>query len=232
MLGCAQQEIEAHVRGVTREQHTTTAIDSAKSQTYSAETVVFGLFSPNGCTVWRPHPLDSRLRRHQSGGMTPSKAPTRRRHAVRVLRMAQNPHHYRHGERQGHGEPGRSAHERQKPDNRTQARPHLRYKTLPAHLPRRISGTKLSQLARNGPIRRTLSTQGEFCTALLSKTPSRENFVPLSPPRSQAGRILYRTRGRVGASRDSTTRPTSAEGSGGTTGPGRGAGCGRLAGPA
>ena len=29
------------------------------------------------------------------GGMTPSKAPTRRRHAVRVLRMAQNPHHSR-----------------------------------------------------------------------------------------------------------------------------------------
>ena len=30
-----------------------------------------------------------------NGGMTPSKAPTRRRHAVRGLRMAQNPHRHR-----------------------------------------------------------------------------------------------------------------------------------------
>ena len=37
---------------------------------------------------------------------------------------------------------------------------------------------------------------------------------------------MYRTRGRVGASHDSTP------GAGGTTRPGRGAGCGRLAGPA
>ena len=43
----------------------------------------------------------------------------------------------------------------------------------------------------------------------------RESFVPFSPPRSQAGRILYRTRGRVGASHDSTPSPTSAEGTGG-----------------
>ena len=51
----------------------------------------------------------------------------------------------------------------------------------------------------------------------------RESFIPFSPPRSCAGRILYRLRGRVGASHDSTARPTSAEGTGGTGGPGRGA---------
>ena len=95
MLGCAQQEIEAHLRGVTREQRTTTAIDSAKSQTHSATTVGLGFFTPNGSAVWPRHPRKLRAHRHQSGGMTPSKAPTRRRHAVRGVRMAQNPHRSR-----------------------------------------------------------------------------------------------------------------------------------------
>ena len=95
MLGCAQQEIEAHLRGVTREQHTTTAIDSTKSQTHSATTVGLGFFTPNGSAVWPRHPRKLRAHRHQSGGMTPSKAPTRRRHAARGLRMAQNPHRSR-----------------------------------------------------------------------------------------------------------------------------------------
>ena len=111
MLGCAQQEIEAHVRGVTREQDTTTAIDSTTSQTHSAKTAVFGIFSTNGSAVWPRHHRKLRSHCHKSGGMTPFKAPTRRRHAVRGLRMAQNPHHHRHGEHRGHGEPGRSTHE-------------------------------------------------------------------------------------------------------------------------
>ena len=63
----------------------------------------------------------------------------------------------------------------------------------------------------------------------------RESFVPFSPPRSQAGRVLYRTQGRGRASQhNSTPGPTGLEdagGSGGTGEPGRGAGC-RLAGPA
>ena len=45
-----------------------------------------------------------------------------------------------------------------------------------------------------------------------------ESFVPLWPPRTRAGRVLYRTQGRVGASHDTTTGTTSAEGTGGTTG--------------
>ena len=56
----------------------------------------------------------------------------------------------------------------------------------------------------------------------------RESFVPFSPPRSQAGRILYRTRGRNRASQhNSTPGPTGLEdagGSGGTGEPGRSAG--------
>ena len=44
--------------------------------------------------------------------------------------------------------------------------------------PHRMSGTKLSQHAQNGPIWRNLRMQGEFCTALATKNPSRESFVP------------------------------------------------------
>ena len=44
--------------------------------------------------------------------------------------------------------------------------------------PRRISGIKLSLLTRNGPIWRNLRMQGEFCTVLTTKKPSRENFAP------------------------------------------------------
>ncbi len=46
-------------------------------------------------------------------------------------------------------------------------------RTRPPHF-----GTKLSTHTRNGPIRHVLPTQGEFCTALVSTTLSRENFVP------------------------------------------------------
>ena len=44
--------------------------------------------------------------------------------------------------------------------------------------PRRISGIKLSLLTRNGSIWRFFDMQGEFCTVLTTKKPSRENFVP------------------------------------------------------
>ena len=99
--------------------------------------------------------------------------------------------------------------------------PHIRYKTLPAHpfsphggtklsqhephgptsgtkLSQHephgpTSGTKLSVLTRNGSIWRFFYMQGEFYTVLTTKKPSRENFVPFSPPRSQAGRVMYRS---------------------------------------
>ena len=55
----------------------------------------FWTLFPNGSAVWPRHLRKLRAHRDQSGGMTPSKAPTRRRRAVRGLRMAQNPHHSR-----------------------------------------------------------------------------------------------------------------------------------------
>ena len=68
-----------------------------------------------------------------------------------------------------------------------------RYKTLPTRPKRPISAS----FARAG---RTLyrfhhhdPQQGELCTALTITMPSRENFVPLAPPRPPAGRTLSRT---------------------------------------
>ena len=88
----------------------------------------------------------------------------------------------------------------------------------PSH---RMRGTKFALLARNGPIWHVLPAQGEFCTALVSKTPSRENFVPVSPPRIHAGRTLYRTQGTNRANHNSTPRTTGVERTSGTTGPRR-----------
>ena len=95
-------------------------------------------------------------------------------------------------------------------------------KLSPHTRPRRMSGIKLSPLTRNGPIWRVLPAQGEFCTALVSKTPSRENFVSVSPPRIHAGRTLYRTQGTNRANHNSTPRTTGVERTSGTTGPRRG----------
>ena len=167
-------------------------------QTHSATTVGFGLILPNGSALWRPHRLKSRPRRHQSGGIALHEGSTRRRHAARRLRVVQNPHHHRHGERQGHGGPGRSAREQQKPDNRTQGRPHFRYKTLPAHppsphiryktLPAHPKWLNLALFMHAGRVlyrsHHQEAKQGELCTVLTTKKPSRANCVPNARQRS------------------------------------------------
>ena len=55
------------------------------------------------------------------------------------------------------------------------------------------TGTKLSQHAQKGPFQPVLPEQGELSTARSTNKPSRENYVPLAPPRPPAGRTLYRT---------------------------------------
>ena len=55
------------------------------------------------------------------------------------------------------------------------------------------TGTKLSQHAQKGPFQPVLPQRGELCTASTPTTPSRENFVPLSPSRCPAGRTMYRS---------------------------------------
>lgn len=137
------------------------------------------------------------------GGMTPSKPPTRRRHAAKELRMAQNPHRHRSGGCR------------------------IAYKNGTVS----VGATKLAQQQP----RRAASVQNSPCSPEMAQFGAiyacGASFVPLSPPRTQAGRILYRTQGRVGASHDTTTGTTSAEGTGATTGTRRMTG-GRLAGPA
>ena len=91
--------------------------------------------------------------------------------------------------------------------------------------PHRISGTKLSPHTTNGSIWRFLCMQGEFCTVLTTKKPSRESFVPFSPPRSQAGQTVYRTQGRDQASQhNNTPGPTGVKRAEGAGAPRRGAG--------
>ena len=183
-----------------------------KTQTTSPTTARLQCNLPRWSALWTQQCSRPRPHRHQSGGIALHEGSTRRRHAARRLRVVQNPHHHRHGEHQGYGGPGHSACERQKPGNRTQGRPHFRYKTLPAHLPSPhiryktlpahpfsphggtklsqhephgpTSGTKLSVLTRNGSIWRFFYMQGEFYTVLTTKKPSRESFVPNARQRS------------------------------------------------
>ena len=123
-------------------------------------------------------------------GMTPSKPPTRRRHAAKELRMARNPHRHRSGGCR------------------------IAYKNGTVS----VGATKLAQQQP----RRAASVQNSPCSPEMAQFGAvyacGASFVPLSPPRTQAGRILYRTQGRVGASHDTTTGTTSAEGTGATTG--------------
>ena len=70
------------------------------------------------------------------------------------------------------------------------------------------TGTKLSQHTHKRPFQPVLPEQGELCTARTTTTPSRENFVPLAPPRPPAGRTLYRTQ-RQTRYKTLPTRPRS-----------------------
>ena len=69
--------------------------ESAKVQTHSAKTFVFGCLSPNGSTFWPQQHSRPRPHRHQSGGIALHERPTRRRHAASWLRVVQNPHRIR-----------------------------------------------------------------------------------------------------------------------------------------
>ena len=145
-----------------------------------------------------------------------------------------NPTGHRSRERRWHGGPGHDAHEQRQGAAITRQ---------PARGLRQ-STTQLAQQQTHQapPVQNSPSTS---CTAPLPVQNSpcspemaqfgaysacRESFVPFSPPRSQAGRILYRTRGRVGASPTAQHAPCGRRQE--TTGPGRGAGFGRLVGPA
>ena len=69
-----------------------------------------------------------------------------------------------------------------------------RDKTRPAARLDGPPGTKLSQQAPKRQFRPTFRMQGELFTASATNNPSRENFVPLPPPTTRAGRTLSRMR--------------------------------------
>ena len=169
-----------------------------KTQTTSPTTARLQCHLPRWSALWAQQCSRPRPHRHQSGGIARHEGSTRRRHAARRLRVVQNPHHHRHGEHQGYGGPGHSACERQKPGNRTQGRPHFRYKTLPAHPPSPHiryktlrAHPKWLNMALFLHAGRVLyrshhqeAKQGELCTVLTTKKPSRANFVPNARQRS------------------------------------------------
>ena len=178
-----------------------------KTQTTSPTTARLQCNLPRWSALWTQQCSRPRPHRHQSGGIALHEGSTRRRHAARRLRVVQNPHHHLHGEHQGYGGPGRSACERQKPGNRTQGRPTFGTKLSQHTHPHRISGTKLSQHTpshrmavqsspstsrtaplpvQNSPCSPEMAQYGAFSTC-------RESFIPFSPPRSQAGRVMYRS---------------------------------------
>ena len=107
----AIERVNTRNSGFTCEQRTMPDTGAPKTQTTSPLAARCQRFSPRWSAMWALHHLEQRLRRRQSGGIAPCKGATRRRHAARRLRMAQNPHRHRRGERRGHGEPGRSARE-------------------------------------------------------------------------------------------------------------------------
>ena len=154
----------------------------------------------------RAHHLEPRARHHQAGGNCTTRGSdtpaTRRRSASHGA----NPHRHRH--RAHRRDPrarlgrrwvaeARQLHTRKVP-RRNKSRPtrttprRFGTKLSPLTPFHRMSGTKLSQhephgptsgtklslLTRNGPIWRFLCMQGEFCTVVTTKKPSRENFVP------------------------------------------------------
>ena len=150
------------------------------------------------------------------GGIALHGGSTRRRHAVRGLRVVQNPHRHRRGERRGHGEPGRSAHEqrqgaaiarllarglRQSTALFAQQQPHLAASVQNSPCTPALAACAV----QNSPCSPEMAQFGAFSAC-------RESFIPFSPPRSPAGRVLYRTRGRDRASQhNSTPGPTGME---------------------
>ena len=154
--------------------------------------------------------------------------------------MAQNPHRHQCRARcRGRGS-GLGAGGWRKPGNCTHGRCHGET-NLAQQEPRRAASVQNSP---STPPRTVCAVQNSPCSPEMARFGAfsicRESFVPLSPPRSCAGRILYRTAELGLANR--TPGPTCVEGAGGTgvegtggfrgtawpqcqwiTGPGRGA---------
>ena len=157
--------------------------------------------------MWAPHHLEPRPRRRQAGGIAPCKGATRRRHAVRRLRMAQNPHRYQYRARcrGGRARLGRrwvaetrqlytpSGATRNKSRPARAARPNFRYKTLPVHpLAPHVRDKTLPARPFSPHVRyKTLPARPPSPHFRYKTLPARPKWLDLALFR-HAGRVLYR----------------------------------------
>ena len=167
-----------HIAGLHANTHTMPGTVAPKTQTTSPLAARCQRFSPRWSAIWAPHRLKSRRHRHQSGELR----HPRLRHAGDTPPASSSccktpPPAWR---APGAGEPGRSAHERQKPGNRTQGQPDFRYKTLPAH-------------PRSPHVRYKTLPAHPFSPHVRYKTlPARPKWLNLALF-LHAGRVLYRS---------------------------------------
>ena len=170
-----------------------------------------------------------------NGGNRIIRTTTRRRHAASQLLMLQNPHRQQCGGLRrdlidlaaapvGSGRPATGdsddAEATQYSPTKNRAGPlpvqdsPCTSHTAPLPVQNSPSTPLLTACAvQNSPCSPKMAQFGTFFACMA-------NFLPFSPARSRAWRTLYRMRGRDGASHNSTSALTGAEGTAGTGGPG------------
>ena len=141
-----------------------------------------------------------------SGGNCNIRGATRRQHADSQLLMLQNPTATGMERTGGTRGPGWGAGGCRKPGNCTHGRCHGET-NFAQQEPRSAASVQNSPSTSRTAL---LPVQNSPCSPEMARfgafSACRESFVPFSPPRSRAGRVLYRTRGRDGA-RQQDTRP-------------------------
>ena len=93
----AYQGVNAHVQGLTCEQHATTGTVVPKTQTTSPVTPRFSAFFTEVVCTLGATELQTATSPPPNGGNGVIRTSTRQRHAGRQLLMLQNPHRHRHG---------------------------------------------------------------------------------------------------------------------------------------
>ena len=168
-----------------------------KTQTTSPLAARFQCFSPRWSAFWVPRssgrPLDG-------GNCTTRGCDTPATRRKRASCSAKPPPATVVERTCGSGRPRPSAHERESPATGPKGGPLPVQNSPSTPLPTACA-------VQNSPSSPEMARFGAFSTC-------RESFVPLSPPRSCAGRILYRTAELGLANR--TPGPTRVEGAGGT----------------
>ena len=160
----------------------------------------------------RLHHLEPRLRRRQSGELRHARVQHADNTPPQRFAWRKTPIATSVERAAVAGGPGWGAGGCRKPGNCTRGRCHGET-NFAQQEPRRTASVQNSP---STPLLTACAVQNSPCSPEMARfgalSACRESFVPLSPPRSRAGRILYRTRGRVGARQhNSTPGPTGLE---------------------